>query len=74
MPGLDKTGPTGQGALTGRKTGRCTPEVEKLTGSFLFRRRFAGRNENSRNATGDGRGPWRGLGRGFGRGWGRNRG
>jgi len=24
MPGLDQTGPHGQGAMTGRKAGRCT--------------------------------------------------
>ncbi len=73
MPGLDKTGPMGLGTQTGRKTGRCNPDMEKDTGTFFSRRRFAGRIsiENSRkNATGGGRG----LGKGFFGGWGRNRG
>lgn len=26
MPGFDKTGPKGKGALTGRQMGRCNPE------------------------------------------------
>lgn len=28
MPGLDKTGPLGQGSLTGKKMGRCIPGDE----------------------------------------------
>jgi len=53
MPGLDGTGPQGQGSRTGRGLGRCTPEqADKLIG--LMR--------------GIGRGIGRGLGRGRGRG------
>ena len=72
MPGSDKTGPTGQGARTGRKMGRCNRDDETKTGSFFPHRRFAARtaNDNNRNVTGGGN--W--LGKGFGRLWGRNRG
>ena len=30
MPGLDKTGPLGQGSQTGRKMGRCKQENETI--------------------------------------------
>lgn len=30
MPGLDKTGPMGQGSKTGRKLGNCKSENEPL--------------------------------------------
>lgn len=78
MPGFDKTGPNGQGAMTGRRMGRCTnfgagarnqaPEADINT------------NENSPNdfqpgnfgwGRGGGRGFGRGCGRGFGRGFAR---
>ena len=53
MPGFDKTGPSGQGAMTGRGRGRCaTP----------------GEDSVERDSLGFGRGLGRGLGRGFGRG------
>ena len=66
MPGFDKTGPMGQGSQTGRKMGKCNPDVEPKAESFFSRRRLAGRftNENSRNAVGGGKGPGRGPGRG----------
>jgi hypothetical protein len=72
MPALDKTGPAGQGAQTGRKMGRCNPDAETETGRFFSRRRFAARTvkDNSRNETGGGSG----FGKGFGRIFGRNRG
>ena len=34
MPGFDKTGPTGQGAQTGRKMGRCKTENETSRDEF----------------------------------------
>ncbi len=48
MPGFDKTGPTGQGAQTGRKMGRCKTENETSTDEL---------------ATSGGRGLGRGMGR-----------
>ena len=32
MPGLDQRGPTGEGPMTGWKTGRCTNFGEKIRG------------------------------------------
>ena len=76
MPGLDQTGPQGQGSMTGRRRGRCAstgaavkkgggtasqPEEEKAPGAI------AGRG----NRQGSGRG---GGGRGAGRGSGQVRG
>ena len=53
MPGLDKTGPNGQGAMTGRKMGTCANNA----------------NQNPDNPqTGLGRGLGRGRGCGGGRG------
>lgn len=72
MPGLDKTGPMGQGAQTGRRLGRCNAALneEKLTNYGRRRGRgFKNRNQGSANdmETGWGRGKGRGRGRGFGR-------
>jgi hypothetical protein len=55
MPGLDRTGPQGQGSRTGRQLGRCTPrdnqpdespEAENLTGKGKLPGRGLGRNIN----------------------------
>ena len=35
MPGFDKTGPTGQGAQTGRKMGRCKTENETSSDELM---------------------------------------
>jgi hypothetical protein len=75
MPGLDKTGPMGQGAQTGRKQGRCnTALTDDLFTRFGFGRRGGGRGLRNRNLaaddsiqTGWGHGKGRGRGRGFGR-------
>ena len=56
MPNLDKTGPAGQGPLTGRGQGPCN-ENQRLNQGF-FGRCF-------------GRGFWGGFGRGRGGGFGR---
>jgi hypothetical protein len=60
MPGFDRTGPVGQGPMTGRGLGLCTGAVRPGTGygyGFGYGRGF-------------GRGFGRGMGRGFGRGLG----
>jgi hypothetical protein len=70
MPGLDKTGPMGQGSQTGRRMGRCQQENETLfdelpRGRGL--RRGQGRkmrSGNGWNAPGDGNIFGRGKGRG----------
>ncbi len=65
MPGLDSTGPMGQGARTGRKLGNCsgnTSEQDRPQGrgfGFGFRARFIDEDQ-----TGFGRGMRGGRGRG----------
>jgi len=60
MPGLDGTGPMGQGSQTGRGLGRCNPANNTEI------------NENIQRPMGGafGRGYGRGMGRGMGRGFG----
>ena len=36
MSGLDKTGPLGQGAQTGRKTGKCKTKNESSTDELTY--------------------------------------
>ncbi|OAG28741.1 DUF5320 domain-containing protein [Thermodesulfatator autotrophicus] len=60
MPGLDRTGPWGEGPMTGRGLGLCTPEGRELLARGPWGRGF-----------GWGRGWRRGRGFGWGRGWGR---
>ena len=81
MPGLDSTGPEGQGPRTGRQMGKCKPrkgsidpENKKTTPEDNVNpeeERFPGRGRGSGRGRGRGFGRGRGLGRGFGRG--RNR-
>ena len=47
MPGLDKTGPMGQGAQPGRKLGRCTTANKSTPDTFKPRRWFAIRRGNT---------------------------
>ena len=70
MPGLDKTGPTGQGAQTGRKQGRCNTALNEEQFANFGRR--GGRGFRFRNLGADetlprGWGRGKGRGRGFGR-------
>ena len=58
MPGLDRTGPQGDGPMTGRGMGRCNPD--NRDSDDQGRGRGFGR--------GFGRGNRRGQGRGFGNG------
>lgn len=65
MPGQDKTGPKGQGALTGRKTGNCTSGAGMKSKGFFNRRGLGSSLENEMCLFRPGGG--KGLGRGFGR-------
>lgn len=58
MPGLNQTGPMGQGAMTGRKMGKCT--------NFGARNQSATAENATENTPANGRGMGRGLGRGQG--------
>ena len=55
MPGLNQTGPSGNGPMTGRGRGLCAPDRTAYRGPVS-------------NNTGMGRGAWYGRGRGFRRG------
>ncbi len=62
MPGFDRSGPKGQGAMTGRAMGRCAPKGS--TAQAQDSMAGYGRGQGGRRCLG-GRG--RGLGRGRGR-------
>lgn len=72
MPGLDRTGPQGQGSRTGRQMGKCTSpgksrksekDPEGTTGTDP-------QNETNEEFDLNGPGPFRGRGFGHGAGWG----
>ncbi|QIA08387.1 DUF5320 domain-containing protein [Draconibacterium halophilum] len=72
MPGLNQTGPMGQGAQTGRKQGRCNNELNDEQLANFGRRggkgfRFKNPATDESLPTGWGRGKGRGRGRRFGR-------
>jgi len=71
MPGFDRTGPMGEGSMTGWRMGRCTNY-----GATIKNQEVGGNEDNAPNEKyfypGMGRGG-RGMGRGF-RVWGRGRG
>lgn len=64
MPGFDKTGPEGEGAMTGRRMGRCTGYGKKLRLSTQSEKEDFPENYG-RRGFGSGRRS-RGRGRGFG--------
>jgi hypothetical protein len=55
MPGLNQTGPMGQGSMTGRKMGKCT--------NFGARKQQSDDTTTQENVPISGRGMGRGLGR-----------
>jgi hypothetical protein len=69
MPGLDRTGPEGQGSRTGREMGKCTSRSEAPS----IQDRDSENERVSGLGRGLGRGPGKGRGRGLGRGFGRGR-
>ncbi len=58
MPGLNQTGPMGQGAMTGRKMGKCT--------NFGAKNQDSNPDNIQENTAANCRGIGRGLGRGLG--------
>jgi len=83
MPNFDRTGPQGQGAMTGRKRGRCvnnqTTQTEKSTEQSAGNKEVVyglGRGGKPRGGGGLGNrfsgGSGKGQGRGRGRGLGGN--
>ena len=71
MPGFDRTGPMGAGAMTGGARGRCNPatagNIPAYAGGYGY-----GRGLGLRRGFRGGYGPGRGWGRGYGRGYGGN--
>ena len=63
MPGFDKTGPEGEGAMTGRRMGRCTGYGKKLRPSTQSENQEDFPESYGRRGFGFGR---RGRGWGFG--------
>jgi hypothetical protein len=63
MPGFDKTGPDGEGAMTGRRMGRCTGYDAKNQKSTQSENPEDSPENYGRRGFGFGR---RGRGRGFG--------
>ena len=51
MPGFDRTGPKGQGAMTGRKLGKCSKKSENPDSSAqeerILQRRGMGRGQGA---------------------------
>jgi len=71
MPRGNKTGPTGNGPMTGRAQGYCTGNNQPgFTNNQSNSEQGYGRGFRSGFAGGLGRGQGRGFGRGFGRGLG----
>lgn len=63
MPGLNRKGPNGEGAMTGRRMGRCNPENRGKTVEEIA--------QNRENATEKGHGFGLGLGHRHGAGQGK---
>jgi hypothetical protein len=70
MPGLNSRGPLGEGPMTGRSMGRCTPENKGKSEEEILQNRDSSRKPGQ----GFSRGPRFGHGNGFGRGLGMGRG
>ena len=74
MPGLDRTGPMGQGSRTGKQMGKCAPRQENNEDDRFENwagrgvARGAGREMGQTTGRGMGRGPGRGAGKGRYRG------
>ncbi len=66
MPGRNRTGPMGQGAMSGRGLGDCRPNAANDEGPAFGRGRGMGGGGGMGRGRGRGQGMGRGLGRGFG--------
>lgn len=74
MPGLDRTGPEGQGSRTGRQMGKCSKSKNSTSGQEPQMGRGLGRGMGRGAGQAAGRASKQGRGRGLGRGPGRNAG
>ncbi len=78
MPRFNRTGPLGEGPMTGRRMGYCTGQElegsDRGFGTGAGRGAGAGRGFGGVQGAGFGRGPGLGRGAGFGRGFGQGAG
>ena len=66
MPGLNQTGPLGQGPKTGRGMGRCNPDNKGKTDDEILQNKNSSLEPEQRLGRGLGLGRGFGLGRGQG--------
>ncbi len=74
MPGLDRSGPEGQGSRTGRQMGKCTNNENSTSGQEPQMGQGLGRGMGRGAGRAANRASRRGTGRGLGRGPGRSAG
>ena len=74
MPGLDRTGPEGQGSQTGRQMGKCSNSEKSTSGQEPQMGQGLGRGMGRGVGRAASRASRQGTGRGLGRGPGRNAG
>lgn len=74
MPNLNRKGPNGEGAMTGRKLGKCNPENKGKTDEEILLDKTVTPQSGKGLGCGQGRGLGRGQGRGQGQGKGQGRG
>jgi hypothetical protein len=72
MPGLDRSGPEGQGSQTGRQLGKCRNNENSTSGLQPQMGQRLGRGMGRGVGKAAGRAAKQGAGRGLGRGQGRN--
>jgi len=70
MPNLNRKGPNGEGAMTGRKLGKCNPENKGKTDEEILQERVTSAQPRRGMDFGQGRGLGLGRSRGNGRGLG----
>lgn len=68
MPGLNRRGPNSEGAMTGRRMGRCNPDNKCKTDDEIFSARGSIMQSSEVNNRLFGKGSGRRLGRGHGQG------
>ena len=74
MPGLDRTGPEGQGSRTGKQMGKCANSENSTSGQEPQMGQGLGRGMGRGAGRAAGKASRRGTGRGHGRGPGRSAG
>lgn len=74
MPNLNRKGPNGEGAMTGRKLGKCNPENKGKTDEEIMRDRVMMPGQGRGQALGQGLSFGQGKGQGLGQGRGKGSG